>query len=118
VEDEERVRKLAVKILKSQGYLVLEASDGPSCLEELEGYDRPIDLLLTDVVMPGMNGRELFRELRAFFPDLAVLYMSGYTEDIITHRGVLDEGIPFIQKPFSVHSLTTRIRAALEEERD
>lgn len=116
VEDEERVRKLAVRVLKQQGYSVMEAADGPSCLDSLEGYEGPLDLLLTDVVMPGMNGRELFRELRKSFPDARALYMSGYTEDIISHKGVLDEGIPFIQKPFTVHTLTTRIRAVLEDE--
>ena len=115
VEDEEKVRSLAVKVLKRQGYSVLEAEDSGSCLETLRAHQGPLDLLLTDLVMPGLNGRELHEEVKSLFPKVKVLYMSGYTEEIVTHRGVLEEGIPFIQKPFSVHSLTTRVREVLEE---
>jgi len=68
------------------------------------------------VVMPGMNGRELFGRLRERHPDLRVVYMSGYTEDVITHRGVLDEGIAFVQKPFSAKALASEIRKALESD--
>jgi CheY-like chemotaxis protein len=110
------VRSLAVKVLARRGYSVLEAGDATECLEILKGHEGPLDLLLTDVVMPGMNGRELFTEVEGLFPGTKVLYMSGYTEDIITHRGVLDEGIAFLQKPFSVQALSTRVRAVLDED--
>jgi len=116
VEDEAMVRKLAVKALKRHGYSVLEAEEGEVCLDSLRDHEGPLDLLLTDVVMPGMNGRELYKEVKCLFPGAKVLFMSGYTENIVTHRGVLDEGIPFLQKPFSVQDLATRVRAALEEE--
>ena len=116
VEDEITVRNLAVKVLKRHGYNVLEADEGNACLRILRDYDRPLDLLLTDVVMPGMNGRELYKEVKGQFPGIKVLYMSGYTEDIVTHRGVLDEGIDFLQKPFSVQALATRVRSVLEED--
>ncbi|MFH1764893.1 MAG: PAS domain S-box protein [Gemmatimonadota bacterium] len=116
VEDEATVRDLAVRVLNSHGYSVLEAEEGEACLVFLGDYDGPLDMLLTDVVMPGMNGRELHGEVRRLFPQAKVLYMSGYTEDIVTHRGVLDEGIPFIQKPFSVQDLATKVRAVLEED--
>jgi len=116
VEDEHTVRNLAVKVLKRHGYSVLEAEEGEACLGFLRDYAGPLDLLLTDVVMPGMNGRELYNEVKSRFPGIKVLYMSGYTEDIVTHRGVLDEGIEFLQKPFSVQALATRVRTVIEEE--
>jgi len=115
VEDETMVRKLATKVLKRHGYSVLEAGEATSCLELLREHDGPLDLLLTDVVMPGMNGRELYGEVKKLFPEARVLYMSGYTEDFVTHRGVLDGGIAFIQKPFSVQGLVARVRRILEE---
>jgi CheY-like chemotaxis protein len=115
VEDEPMVRKLAVKALKRHGYSVLEAEEGRACLDTLRDHEGPLDLLLSDVVMPGMNGRELYREVKGLFPGARVLFMSGYTENIVTHQGVLDEGIPFIQKPFSVQDLATRVRVVLEE---
>ncbi|MCJ7627165.1 MAG: ATP-binding protein, partial [Longimicrobiales bacterium] len=116
VEDEVMVRKLAAKVLKGSGYSVLEAGESEACLNALRDYDGPLDMLLTDVVMPGMNGRELYGEVRKLFPGAKVLFMSGYTEDIVTHRGVLDEGIPFIQKPFSGRDLATKVRSVLEED--
>jgi CheY-like chemotaxis protein len=113
VEDEPMVRSLALKVLRRQGYSVLEAPGGEACLEALRNHDGPLDLLLTDVVMPGMNGRDLYEEVKGLFPGARVLFMSGYTENLVTHRGVLDEGIPFIQKPFSAQALATMVRAAL-----
>ena len=95
---------------------MLEAGESEACLDALRDHDGPLDLLLTDVVMPGMNGRELYGEVRKLFPGAKVLFMSGYTEDIVTHRGVLDEGIPFIQKPFSGRDLATKVRSVLEED--
>lgn len=118
VEDEEKVRNLTVKVLRRQGYSVLEAGDGRSCLDALRRHKGPLDLLLTDLVMPGLNGRELHEEVTTLFPKAKVLYMSGYTEEVVTHRGVLEKGIPFLQKPFSVHALTTRIREVLEDQEE
>jgi PAS domain S-box-containing protein len=121
VEDEEAVRGLAVKVLTGCGYTVHQAADGSACLEFLREFPGPLHLLLTDVVMPGMNGRELYREVAKIFPEARVLYMSGYPENIMTRRGVLDEGIPFVQKPFSVRRLAAGVRAALDrssKERD
>ena len=116
VEDEENVRGLAVRVLKQYGYTVCDAPNAEACLAFLDEETLVPDLLLTDVVMPGLNGRELFEEVKQRYPDVRVLYMSGYTEDIVTHRGVLMEGIPFIQKPFAVEGLASRVRAVLESE--
>jgi len=115
VEDEAAVRGLAARVLERSGYTVLLAGDGEECLETLRDHAGPLDLLLTDVVMPGMNGRELHEQIRERFPDAKVLYMSGYSRDIITHHGALEEGIPFLQKPFSVEGLSTRVREILGE---
>jgi PAS domain S-box-containing protein len=115
VEDEDTVRALAVRVLQRHGYRVYDAPNGEACLDLLRDGGVIPDLLLTDVVMPGLNGRELFEEVRALHPDVRVLYMSGYTEDIVTHRGVLMDGIPFIQKPFAIEDLARRVRAVLEE---
>ena len=115
VEDEATVRHLAAKVLKRHGYQVLEAEDSRSCLALLQDHQGPLDLLLTDVVMPGMDGRELFGKVQGLFSGVRVLYMSGYTQEIITSRGKLDIGIPFLQKPFSVQGLVTRVRGVLEE---
>jgi two-component system cell cycle sensor histidine kinase/response regulator CckA len=113
VEDNEQVRHLANIILKKQGYNVLVARDSEEALELLGRHDGLVDLLLTDVVLPGMNGKELYEKAVQSYGNLKVLYMSGYTEDLIAHRGVLDEGIHFIQKPFSVRSLASKIRQVL-----
>jgi len=115
VEDEELVRNLAVSILKRKGYEVLSAEDPQECLVLLESRPKPVDLLLTDVVLPGMNGRELFQEVSSRFPTSRVLYMSGYSDDVVTHRGVLEEGISFIQKPFSVQALAQKVREVLTD---
>ena len=108
------VRHLARRILERQGYKVLEAlGAGEAYLicKELEGK---IDLLLTDVVMPNMNGNELFEMLATINSKLKVLYMSGYTENMIEHHGVLKQGVYFIQKPFTAESLLRKVRDTLE----
>ncbi len=115
VEDETIVRNLATRVLRERGYSVFDAENGVACLEFLRDHDGPLDLLLTDVVMPGLNGRELYGEVKGLFPQAKVLYMSGYPEHIVTNRGVLAEGIPFIQKPFFVQALATRVRKVLGE---
>lgn len=113
VEDNRMVRDLACRVLASHGYRTLAAETAEECLAKLADLDEPIDLLLTDVVMPGMNGRELFETLLEDRPGLKVLYMSGYTYDVIADRGVLEEGVQLIQKPFSVRELTRRVREVL-----
>ena len=82
-----------------------------------EQYSGRIDLLITDVIMPGMNGKELAHRLTSLRPELKILYMSGYTSDVIAHHGVLDEGVSFLQKPFSIKGLADKIRAVLEADR-
>ncbi len=114
VEDEEEVRRLAVRILRGQGYKVLEASQGDDALRLCEEHNRPIQLMVTDVVMPGMDGRELTNRLMLLHPETKVLYMSGYTDNTIVHHGVLEEGINYIQKPFTVDALAGKVREVLD----
>jgi len=114
VEDNEQVRDLGFQALTVFGYRVLVASDGPEALEILRSNTDDIHLLLTDVIMPEMNGRELYENAAEIRPELKVLYMSGYTDNVIAHHGVLKEGVQFIQKPFSVLGLATRVREILE----
>jgi PAS domain S-box-containing protein len=114
VEDEEMIRKAAREILEANGYLVLEASGGAEALMICRTHKAPIQLLMTDVVMPQMNGRELAEHLAALRPELKVLYMSGYTDDAIVHHGVLDAGIAFLEKPFTAKALTHRVRELLD----
>jgi two-component system cell cycle sensor histidine kinase/response regulator CckA len=113
-EDSDLVRKLAEHILEKQGYTVLSGASGTECLELLENHGGPLDLLITDVIMPDLNGNELYQQVAAHRPGTKVLFMSGYTEDVIVHHGVLQEGIPFIQKPFTVQGLAAKIREVLD----
>ncbi|BCL61946.1 hypothetical protein DGMP_26390 [Desulfomarina profundi] len=110
VEDNEQVRNLTLSILKRKGYTVLVGKSGQDALIVLDSYKGPLDLLLTDVVMPGMNGKELFNRLKDDYPDLKVIYMSGYTDNVIAHHGILDENTPFIQKPFTIRDLSVKVR--------
>ncbi len=114
VEDESIVRRLAKKLLMKHGYRVIEQNSGPQALAYAENCDERIDLLLTDVVMPGMSGQELHRRLLEKRPHLKALFMSGYTSEIIVHHGVLDEGAQFMQKPFTTESITNRVRQTLD----
>ena len=114
-EDNAQVRQLSADILKRQGYHLLVAENGSEALDMLKSYQGEVDLLLTDVVMPDINGRELFARLKSQFPGLRVLYMSGYTNNVIAHKGVLDEGVHFIQKPFTVVGLANKVRNVLEQ---
>jgi len=116
VEDEESVRRLSVQILKRQGYKVLEASCGNDALVLSKEHKEPIHIMLTDVVMPRMSGPELASQLRPTHPTMKVLYMSGYTDNTIVNHGVLEEGINYIQKPFTVDSLTKRVREVLDKD--
>ncbi len=117
VEDDAAVRRLAARILETNGYRVLSAANGGDALALAEGDVGPLHLLLTDVVMPDMNGKQLYERLAADRPELAVIYMSGYADDVIARHGVLDEDAHFIQKPFDKADLATRIRQVLDEER-
>lgn len=113
VEDDKQVRKLTHTILKRQGYNVMVAENGPQALDLLHQYDGPLHLLLTDVVMPEMNGKHLFERISELYPEIRVVYMSGYTDNVIARHGVLDAGTHFIQKPFTVKALASKIRTAL-----
>ena len=115
VEDEEGVRKLVRGILARQGYKVLEAVSGEEALEIVHEYSGKLDLLLSDVVLVGMSGRELSERLRIQMPSLRVIYMSGYTDDAIVRHGVLTESAEFLQKPFSSDNLLRKVRAVLEK---
>ncbi len=114
VEDDDDVRAYTVECLRELGYRVIEAHDGPSALRLLERQEAPIDLLFTDVVMPGMTGRELADHARAVQPDLKVLYTSGYTRNAIVHGGRLDEGVEMISKPFTYATLAEKVADVLE----
>ncbi len=116
-EDESSVRAVATAALERVGYTVLAAPDGPSALELSRTFAGPIDLLLTDVVMPGMHGRELADALLLERPDTRVLYASGYTDDAILLRGIRVDDVAFIQKPFTPHQLAARVREVLDTPR-
>ncbi|MBI5576818.1 MAG: PAS domain S-box protein [Deltaproteobacteria bacterium] len=113
-EDEEAVRMLALEILVMNGYTVLAAGDGEEALRTSARYEGKIDLMLCDVVMPGMSGADLSRKIALSRPDMKVLFMSGYTDNAIVHRGVLDPGTAFIEKPFSPDALARKVRAVLD----
>ncbi|MBW2461810.1 MAG: response regulator, partial [Deltaproteobacteria bacterium] len=114
-EDDDMVRTLAVRLLDNLGYEVLAASSGADALSIAESHEGPIALLLTDVVMPRMNGRDLAEKLVAARPEIQVLYTSGYTHDVISHHGVIDEGIHFVAKPYSLDVLAARVREVIDE---
>ena len=110
VEDEAVVRRLTCEMLENVGYTVMRASDPVQAIDLCREHSGPIDLLLTDVVMPQMDGRSLYRQLSPERPEMKVLYVSGYTEDAIVHHGVLDHDVNFLQKPFTVFGLTSKVR--------
>ena len=116
VEDDVMVRNLAVRLLRRLGYSVHVAFDGPEALAVLGALRDPVDLLFTDVVMPGMNGRELAEKALALLPGLKVLFTSGYAEQVIATRGVVDSGVHVIVKPYSLQELAQAIRAVLDDQ--
>jgi CheY-like chemotaxis protein len=117
LEDEPALRELVREWLTGIGYVVLEAKGGAEALEISRSYSGSIDLLLTDVVMPGMSGRQLAERLTPSRPGMRVLYVSGYTTDAIVHHGVLQPGVAFLQKPFTRAALAQKLRETLDPPR-
>jgi CheY-like chemotaxis protein len=113
VEDEAPLRKLARTCLESHGYTILEAANAAAATELFRQHSGKIDLLLTDVVMPGASGRTLAEGLLEHWPNLKVLYMSGYTSDLIAQQGILNPGILLLEKPFTLQALLAKVREAL-----
>ena len=114
VEDDQAILKMTEKMLKQLGYQILTAQTPKEAINIAQKYTNNIHLLITDVVMPDMSGPELTERLLTIFPNIKVLFMSGYTANVIAHQGVLDEGVHFIQKPFSIKDLSTKVRSILE----
>lgn len=115
VEDEDIVRRMVCRILKTHGYNVLRASGGFEAIELALSYNEKIDLLLTDVIMPKMNGKELRDKIVEMRPQTKIMYMSGYADVVIARHGVLDDEAGFLQKPFSLWDLTTKVRETLDQ---
>ena len=115
VEDESAVRNIAERVLRELGYTVFSAHNSEEAERLFLAHEGDIDLLLTDVVMPGINGLELYRRLSARAPGLKVLYTSGYTPNAIVHHGILDEGVSLLQKPFTLESIAGKVRQILDE---
>jgi two-component system cell cycle sensor histidine kinase/response regulator CckA len=115
IEDEDMVRNLACRALKDHGYSVVEARNGSQALQYIQQHPGTVDLVVSDVVMPEMGGREFGQALAQKDPALAILYMSGYTGDDVVQRGLLDAGAPFQQKPFTPIGLATKVRAMLDQ---
>src|SRR5213594_80860 len=113
-EDQKELRELIRQMLEMNGYTVIAASDGLEAIEICKRHEAPIHLMLSDVVMPQMGGRELAQRLATVRPDMKVLYMSGYTSNAIVHHGILDPGTLFIQKPFTPDSLARKVREVLD----
>src|SRR5215472_9290807 len=114
VEDEANLRYLARQYLEKQGYKVIEAVDGAVAMQVVVAHEGVIHLLLTDVIMPGMNGRELAQRIAEIRPNVKVLYMSGYTESVIGQNGTLDAGVRLLQKPFNLRDLKSKVRDVLD----
>ncbi len=113
VEDEPSLRRLACQVLARHGYTVLESSDVHDAIAIAGRHPQPIHLLLTDVIMPTMKGNEVYDKVAEFHPQIRVLYMSGYSDNVIAHHGVLKEGVHFLQKPFSAESLLEKVHNTL-----
>jgi CheY-like chemotaxis protein len=114
VEDEESLRSVAKEYLTAQGYTVLDAANGVAALDVGQAHNGQIDILVTDVIMPKLGGSALVKHIHKVRPNLKVIYVSGYTEDTIGHHGVLNEGVNFVQKPYSLEGLAKRIREVLD----
>jgi len=113
VEDQDEVRNFVVRALASRGYCVLQATDGSQALALAESHSGVIDVLVTDVVLPGMNGRELADRFRIGRPCTKVIYTSGYPQDLIAHRGVLPDDISYIPKPYTADQIVAKVRETI-----
>jgi two-component system, cell cycle sensor histidine kinase and response regulator CckA len=116
VDDEEAVRRLAVRMLTWTGFQAIEARHGREALAAIEQHSGPVHLVLTDIKMPGMNGRELGRQVEARWPGKPILYMSGFASEVF-QGGLLEPDAPFLAKPFSQDDLAAKVRSLLEPER-
>jgi CheY-like chemotaxis protein len=114
VEDEDAVRALTRHVLEEAGYQVLTASNGLEALQAIEEYVGPVHLLVTDVIMPHMSGRQVAETLLERYPSLKILYVSGYTDDAVLRHGVFRAQVSFLQKPFSPAALTAKVRSVLD----
>jgi FixJ family two-component response regulator len=117
VEDEQSVRSATALLLQSFGYNVLSAATPEEALRQAADHPGAIHLLITDVIMPGMNGRDLATKLSEMQPGLLCLYVSGYTADVIAHHGILEEGIHFLPKPFAREALANKVHEVLRGRR-
>jgi len=115
VEDEDSLRKLVRTVLKQKGYKILEAENGEDALRISNEHEGTIDLMITDVVMPKMSGKETAERLQPLYPQMKIIYMSGYTDDAIVHHGVLAPGLNFLEKPFSPEGLARKVREVLDK---
>ena len=114
VEDEQMLRSLISRLLRKNGYKVFEAADGQDAANFIEEYDSHVDLLITDVVMPRMNGRKLAEIASLKHDKIRILFMSGYADDTLMQHGVFDRSQSYIQKPFSAEALCLRVREILQ----
>lgn len=115
VEDEDSVRELIGRILRNQGYNVISTNGGNECFNSLKNHKGPVHLLLTDVVMPDMNGRQVYEHISRMIPGLKVIFISGYTRDVIAEHGILMQGVNFLPKPFTVKDLSKKVRTVLDK---
>ena len=114
VEDEPSILRMTRMMLERKGYVVLTATTPAEALEKAKSHSDSIDLLMTDVIMPEMNGRDLAEKITALYPGINLLFMSGYTADVIANQGMLDANVAFIQKPFSMADMTEKLRNILD----
>jgi DNA-binding NtrC family response regulator len=114
VEDNHEVRRVTRRILRMQGYRVLEASNPSIAFSTCTQHEGPIHLVITDVVMPEMNGPDLVKRIISQYPEMKVLYMSGYVKNFISYQGILEKGMEYLQKPFTVIELARKVREVLD----
>ena len=115
MEDESGILRMTTKMLEHLGYKVVATSSPQEALRISQSYSMKIDMVMTDVIMPELSGRDLVEKMQKQHPDLKYLFMSGYTDSVIARHGVLDEGIHFINKPFSIQGLSAKVREVLGE---
>ena len=114
VEDNKTVRELIVEVLHNLDYKVIMAESTDHCIKISETYKGVIDLLITDVIKPSMNGKELYNRLKQKRPDLKVLFISGYTDNVIGHHGIPDNNVAFLEKPFTISGLSQKVREVIK----